>query len=87
LNAPACVARAREFAQARLAGQLTSHEAAAAAGVCPQYFCRRFKAATGSTFTEYVGSLDAIVVCSHVRGVDQFSIGAVFILSRFDLPF
>jgi AraC-like DNA-binding protein/ligand-binding sensor protein len=49
-----CVARARRFTQEHLAEQVTSHQAAAAAAVCPQYFCHRFKAATGGTFTEYV---------------------------------
>jgi AraC-like DNA-binding protein len=49
-----CVSRGCQFAQAHLDGEATSRGAAAAAAVCPQYFCRRFKAATGSTFTEYV---------------------------------
>jgi AraC-like DNA-binding protein/ligand-binding sensor protein len=51
---PDCVSRGRQFAQEHLDGQVSSHEAAAAAAVCPQYFCRSFKASTGATFTEYV---------------------------------
>jgi AraC-like DNA-binding protein len=49
-----CVSRGCQFAQEHLEGVATSRAAAAAAAVCPQYFCRRFKATTGSTFTEYV---------------------------------
>jgi AraC-like DNA-binding protein len=49
-----CVARARAFVASHLAEGPKTHDAARAAHVTLQYFCRAFKAATGMTFSEYV---------------------------------
>ena len=50
---PAPVARAKLFIQARLGKRLTLRQVAAATGLCPQYFCRLFKRATGASPTAY----------------------------------
>jgi AraC-like DNA-binding protein/ligand-binding sensor protein len=51
---PPCVACAKVFAQAHLAGAVKTRDAAHEAHVTEEYFCRVFKAATGMTFSEYV---------------------------------
>jgi AraC-like DNA-binding protein len=50
----ACVSRARQFTQDHLQEIVKLRRVATEADVCPQYFCRRFRASTGMTFTEYV---------------------------------
>jgi len=51
---PACVQLAKDLLETRLAEKFTTRQAALAAHVSEQYFCRAFKMATGKTFTAYV---------------------------------
>ncbi len=51
---PACVAQAKDHARAHLKGVITTRDVAQVVGLSEYYFCRRFKQATGMTFTEYV---------------------------------
>jgi AraC-like DNA-binding protein len=51
---PAFVQAARSYIEDRLGGELSLTQVAAAVGISPYYFCKRFHESTGVHFTEYV---------------------------------
>jgi transcriptional regulator GlxA family with amidase domain len=56
-DCPQCVARAREFVNAHLNETIKMRAVADHVHLCPQHFCKKFRNATGITFTEYVSRL------------------------------